>query len=78
MCHVWLFDHYEISEWAPEYGPRLSELGLERNQAQKISRKNWFLPVYDRWLRLWQDYYGQGIDSKDYVWFKDFDCVHLP
>ena len=39
MCHVWLFDYYEISEWAPEYGPRLSELALERYRAQEISRK---------------------------------------
>ena len=45
---------------------------------KKFREKNWFLAVYDRWLRLWLDYYGQGIDSKYHVWFKDFDCVHLP
>ena len=80
MCHVWLFDYYEISEWAPEYGPRLSELGLERYRAQEISRKKlgscslWSLAsIYD-----WTIMDGQGIDSKDHVWFKDFDCVHLP
>ena len=43
MCVVCLFDYYEISEWAPEYGPRLSELGLERNRSQEISRKIGFL-----------------------------------
>ena len=39
ICHVLLFDYHEISEWAPEYGPRLSELGLERYRVQEISRK---------------------------------------
>ena len=34
MCHVCLFDYYEISEWAPEYGPRLTP---EWAQIGKIS-----------------------------------------
>ena len=30
-------------------------------------------------LGVWESGdYGRGIDSKDHVWFKDFDSVHLP
>ena len=47
MCHAWLFDHYEISEWAPEYGPRLSELGLERYRVQEIGFLQFMIAGFD-------------------------------